>query len=263
MCLLAIAPWFIPVVFLTFMAAFMAAVIWFKQKRKAQRSADMQQLAQVLELAFHSRDLFGLSKQLKAFDLFKRERSPLRLGRGTRVTNVMRGQVDGTDVFLFDYSYMVNTGNSAKEVRQTVFFADDKTFQLPNFRLKPENWWHKVLAKTGVQKDIQFPEHPDFSGRYWVTGEIEELIRQKFNPELQHFLTARPPIHLEGSNYYLIGYKPGKVLNPDEARAFFERCCQLVKMLKEKEGTELLNLAELKKEEAPEPLEAPKIAQKA
>ncbi len=109
------------------------------------------------------------------------------------------------------------------------------------------------MAKTGVGKDINFEDHPDFSNRFWLTGEIEDLIRQKFSPELQRFLTARPSIHLEGSNYYLIAYKPGKSLNADEAQVFFEQCCQVVKLMKEKEKTELMDLAEKKKQAIAEP----------
>lgn len=252
---------FIPVLFLTAMLAFTAGMIWFTRQRKAQRSAELQQLAQAIGLSFHAKDLFGLGNQLKAFDLFNRERA-MRWARGSWVSNVMRGDVDGTDVYLFDYSYMVNTGNSAHEVRQTVFFANDKNFQLPNFRLKPEKWWHKVLTMTGAKKDINFPEHPDFSNRFWLTGEIEALIRAKFKPDIQQFMVERPSIHLEGSNYYLIAYKPGKALNADEAQAFFERCCQLTNLMKEEGKTGLLELAEWRKEMAQEPLENIKTAEK-
>lgn len=241
----------IPIIFLTAMVAFIAGMVWFAKKREAQRRSDLQALARELGLSYYEKDIFGLSRQLQAFDLFKLERKTW--GKSNRVTNLMRGQVNGTDVYLFDYTYVVSTGKSTTTVRQTVFFANDKAFNLPDFRLKPENWWHKILAKTGAGKDINFEDHPDFSNRFWLTGEIEALIRQKFSPELQNFLTARPSIHLEGSNYYLIAYKPGKALNADEAQVFFERCCQVVNLMKEKEKTELMDLAEMKKEVIAEP----------
>lgn len=242
----------VPIVVVTATLAFTAGMFWFMNKRKAHRRHELQQLAQALGLTFHDKDMFGLAAQLKAFHLFNRERG-MRWARGSKVVNVMRGQVDGTDVYLFDYTYMIYTGNSAQEVRQTVFFANDKNLHLPDFRLKPENWWHKLLTKTGAGKDINFEEHPDFSRRFWLTGEIEALVREKFNPDLQDFLAARPPIHLEGSNYYLIAYKPGKALNADEAQVFFERCCQTVKLMKAEGRTELLDLAELTKQAIAEP----------
>jgi hypothetical protein len=238
----------IPAIFLTAMLAFGAGMLWLGAKRAKQRRADLQQLANEFGLSFYEKDSFGLGTQLQAFKLFRPERGIRWKGRSNRITNVMRGQVDGTDVYLFDYTYIVHTGKSSHAVRQTVFFANDKDLHLPDFRLKPENWWHKILAKTGAGRDINFEETPDFSRRFWLTGEIEDLIREKFNPELQRFLAARPPIHLEGSNYYLIGYKPGKALNADEAQVFFERCCQIVRLLKTEQKSGLLDLAEVKKE---------------
>ncbi len=140
--------------------------------------------------------------------------------------------------------------NRIAPVRQTVFFADDKHWFLPNFRLKPETWWHKVLGKIGTHRDIDFPENPDFSDKFWLTSEFEQLTRQTFGPEVQSFLAERPPVHMEGSNYYFLAYKPGKTLPAAEARTFFEHCCALVEVLKKDGGQEeLLQLVELKKEE--------------
>lgn len=238
----------IPTVFLTAFAAFAVGLLYLSVRREAQRRADRARLAQELGLAFFEKDGLGLLPQLKNFDLFSRERR--WFGRNGKITNVMRGKVGDTDVYLFDYAYVVSTGKSSHTVRQTVFFADDKNWFLPNFRLKPETWWHKVLGKIGTHRDIGFPENPDFSDKFWVTGEFEQLTRQTFGPEVQAFLAERPPVHMEGSNYYYLAYKPGKTLNAAEARTFFEHCCALVEVLKKDGGQEeLLQLVELKKEE--------------
>ncbi len=247
--------------FLTFMLAFAGGAVWLKKKRDAQRSAELQRLARELDLSFTEKDSYSLIAQLRNLDLFRRA-GRRRWTRNGKVINVMRGHVGETEVFLFDYSYIISTGKSAHEVRQTVFFANDKNWYLPNFRLRPETWWHKVMAKIGAGKDINFPENPDFSGKFWLTGEFEELIRKQFDNDIQRLLTERPPLHLEGNNYYLIAYKPGKALNADEAQIFFEHCRQLTQLLKKKKPVELLNLAELRKEEMPEPLRAPEPPEK-
>lgn len=140
----------IPILFLTAMVAFIAGMVWFVKKRETQRRSDLQDLAHELGLSFHEKDAFGLSRQLQAFDLFKLERK--KWGKSNRITNLMRGQVNGTDVCLFDYTYVVSTGKSTTTVRQTVFFANDKAFNLPDFRLKPENWWHKFWQKPASGK---------------------------------------------------------------------------------------------------------------
>jgi hypothetical protein len=257
MLLAEFAEFLFPTLFFTAFTVFIAGMFYLQARREQRRRAERAQLAQKLGLAFVPKDTFGLLQQLKTFDLFSRERR--WLGRNGKITNVMRGTVGDTQVYMFDYSYVISTGKSSRTIRQTVFFADDKNWFLPNFRLRPETWWHKVLAKIGAQSDISFPENPDFSDKFWVTGEFEQLTRQTFGADIQAFLSERPPTHLEGSNYYLLAYKPGKVFNADEARTFFDHCCKLVEVMKKEGGkSELLQLVELKKEEVALPV-APEI----
>ncbi|TNE69309.1 MAG: hypothetical protein EP344_00460 [Bacteroidetes bacterium] len=211
--------------------------------RQLARQRALEALAQRLGLSFSADDRFGLLKQLKDFDLLHRERR--WIGRRGRIRNVLRGRVSNTDVYLFDYTYVISTGKSTRRITQTVFFADNKDWYLPNFKLRPETWWQKALGMFD-KSDINFPENPEFSGKFWLTGEFESLVRKTFHPEVQHFLVSRPPVFLEGNNFYLLAYKPKKALHPDDAEVFFEHCCQLVGHLQKEEGRlELLNLAEV------------------
>jgi hypothetical protein len=222
-----------------------AAIGFFvKYQPQKARTHALQSLAAQMNLPFWEKDSFGLGTQLQEFDLFRRERS--RWSRKGRITNVIRSAVGDTDVYLFDYSYLVSTGKSVHRITQTVFFANDRQWSLPNFRLKPETWWHKVLGQLGIKKDINFEETPEFSEKYWLTGEVEGHIRAHFSPELRTFLTERPPTHIEGNNYYLVAYKPKKAIAPEQTKAFFEHCCSLVTQLQQSGGQELLQLAEIK-----------------
>lgn len=243
--------------FLLWMAVIIGSIFWVRRKRMTRYRAEMAGLAQGLSLPFQENDLFGLAQQLQHFDLFKRERR--RWFRNGKITNVIRGHAGDADVYLFDYTYVISTGKSSRIVSQTVFFANNKNWYLPDFRLKPENWWHKVQDMLGVGKDINFSESPDFSHKFRLSGEIEALIREKFGPELRQYLTDRPPAHLEGSNYYLIAYKPNKRLKADEAKAFFENCCNLTELLQKEGKQELLDLVELK---PPQPMESVKLPEK-
>ncbi|MCB9307308.1 MAG: hypothetical protein H6565_11995 [Lewinellaceae bacterium] len=252
----------VPALFITALFAFIAGAIWLKKRRDRQRNVDFERLAKSLGLSYAEKDRYGLLSQLRQFDLFRHYSGRRRWSRNGKIFNVLRGQVGGTEVFMFDYSYIVSTGKSAHEVRQTVFFANNKNWYLPKFRLRPETWWHKVLSRIGAKRDINFDESPDFSDKYWLTGELEDLIRNQFDSDVQALLTERPPLHVEGDNYYLIAYKPRKALNDDEARVFYEHCVKLTRLMQQKEAPELLKLAELKREEAPEPLEAPKLPEK-
>lgn len=242
----SIFPFLIPIVFSLLAFGFAGTVLWHKRKEAIARKIALEQLAEKLGLSFSAKDSFGLARQLSGFELFRRERSRW-LGKGG-ITNVMRGLVGETEVYLFDYSFKVQAGNSRKTITQTVFFANDKNWFLPNFQLKPERWWHKLQAKLGISNDINFEENPKFSEKFWLKSEFEEVVRQQFTPGLQGFLSERPPAHLEGSNYYLIGYKHRKQMDAQEAEFFFQNCCEIVQLLQEKGGLELLDLAEMKKE---------------
>jgi hypothetical protein len=235
---------FLPLAFWACMLALFMGMFWFKRKKRAIRTAQMEQLSQQLNLSFAAADNSGFGKLLQGFDLFKLERR--KWGRNGKVTNVMSGQVGDAQVYLFDYTYIVSSGKSSHEIRQTVFFANNNKWSLPHFSLKPENWWRKVMQKIGMTNDINFPENPDFSDKFWLTGGIESMIREQFNPDIQAFLSERPPATIEGNNYYLIAYKPRTVLDAAQAKTFFEHCCQLTQMMQKKEGEALLELAELK-----------------
>lgn len=242
--------------FAFFAAAVAATAFSIRRARNRARNRDFEELARQLGLSFSAGDSFGLLKQLKDFELFRRERR--WIGRGGRIQNVLHGRVGDTEVFLFDYTYIVSTGKSARRITQTVFFANNTNWFLPDFKLKPETWWRKVLAAFG-QTDINFPESPEFSDQFWVTGEFESLIRKTFSPSVQQFLANRPPVHLEGNNYYLLAYKPRRALSAAEAAVFFRQCNELVSVLqREDDKMELLDLADIQKAPDKMPLKAPK-----
>lgn len=219
----------------------------------------MRLAAEKLGLRFMEKDLAGLRPQLAGFDLFKKAANRLfstgfhGKGKISAIAHAERGNVK---LYLFDFTYLVPTGKSNREVRQTVFFADSKQWYLPDFRLQPETWWHKILNRLGLRNDIAFPESPSFSDHFWITGQHEDQLRRTFSKAVQELILDRPPIHVEGSNYYLIAYKPGKAMNADEAERFFLQCTRLVEGLQQEGGQpELLELAALKEKEelAPPP----------
>lgn len=246
MCFAIIPAFVTPLLITLFGAGFASYLLWYRKEAALLRNGVMSKLAQTLGLTFMAEDSFGLARQLQGFELFERERT--RWFNEGKISNVMRGLVGETDVYLFDYTFTVQAGKSRKRITQTVFFANDKNWFLPDFQLKPESFWHKFQAMVGLEEDIDFAENPEFSDKYWLISKYEDLIRQQFTPKLQGFLMEKPPAHLEGSNYYLIAYKPHQKMEPAEAQVFFRHCCEIVELLQEKGKVELLNLVDLKKE---------------
>lgn len=236
---------FAPILAAIFGLSIAGTFFWQRKKKADLRTKSMEQVANELGLTFSPTDIFGLIQQLKDFELFDREHG--RWFNHGKITNVLRGWVGETQVYLFDYSYTVSTGKTRKTVTQTVFFANDKNWFLPNFHLRPERWWHTLQKSLGIDTDINFEENPEFSEKFWLKGDFEDLIRQQFTPELQGFLTERPPAHLEGTNYYLLGYKPKKKMEANEAVWFYRHCLEIVQLLQQKKEEPLLKLAELTK----------------
>lgn len=249
-----------PVLFFTLLYyGFIAGIVYFFISRRRLvrkiRQDRFRGLAKRMQLEFLEEDRFGLKSQLNQFDLFRREHRWF-FYNNTRITNVLYKKVGETDVYLFDYTYLKSYGKTVKRITQTVFFANNRHWDLPNFKLKPETWWHKVKQTIGVDHDINFPDGPEFSDKVWLKGQYEEMVRNKFSPELRKFILEHPPAHVEGNNFYLISYKPGQKLEADEAEKFFDNQIELMQLMEHEGKLELLSLAELKEKSAdPIPLD--------
>ncbi|MBL7827868.1 MAG: hypothetical protein JNJ57_14660 [Saprospiraceae bacterium] len=218
-----------------------------KNETRDNRSLELESFAASAGMSFSQKDQHGLLRQLKSFDLFRHERKAW-FSTG-KISNVMRTMLDDTEIYIFDYSYVISTGKSTRTVLQTVFFANDKNWYLPRFILKPETLWHKFIQLLGFN-DIDVAENPEFSGAFWLKGDgkFDDLIRQKFTPEVQELILRRPPAHVEGNNYYMVEYSPNEIIPPHYMKAFLDSFKTLVKRFKTEGKLELLDLAELKKE---------------
>ena len=101
----------------------------------------------------------------------------------------MKKELSGNQ-FLFDHSFMIHHGKSTSHYNQTVFFFDSKELTLPQFYLRPEHFGDKMLSWFGW-KDINFSTHPEFSDRFKLTGEYEEIIRYYFDKPSDYPLFAK------------------------------------------------------------------------
>lgn len=154
---------------------------------------------------------------------FRKELNPglhlLNLGRSISVDNVMRSP-DG--LTLFDYQYLEGEARSGRNVTQTVAAFSFPAATLPDFHLGPENLLHKVAGVFGYQL-IRFDSHPDFGKRFALRGRDEAAVRALFVlPLLDYFhsLPAKPAWNVEGAGQWLLVYRAGKKIKPDELPAF-------------------------------------------
>lgn len=189
------------------------------------RAFQLKSISYQLGMGYEAEDTWGLHTMLGDFTLFSR-------GRRRRITNMLyrRDGLLELDVRIFDYRYTVSTGNSARVFKQTVFFIQSKKLGLPQFLMKPENFFHKIGAWLGME-DIDFERYPKFSGQYLLRGDDEDYIRANFNDEVLQFFTVEKNWTMEGLNYYLILYRKNQLLLPSQIIEFYKKGMQLHRLL--------------------------------
>lgn len=190
-----------------------------------RRIEAMKRVAYELDMSYQETDEWGLLGLLKDFKLFRR-------GLRKRITNILHRQ-DGLmqmDTRVFDYSYTVSTGKSSRTFRQTVFFVESKALGLPEFLMKPENFFHRIGTLLGMQ-DINFEEYPEFSKQYLLRGADEDFIRATMTDPVLKFFTVEKDWCVEGVNYYLILYQRGVLLPRTKIKRFYRKGMEMAELL--------------------------------
>ncbi|MEM9888721.1 MAG: hypothetical protein AAF849_22690 [Bacteroidota bacterium] len=180
------------------------------------RTRKLEQVTQELEMSFEAKDDWGLLDLLGDFRLFKK-------GFGRRITNIISKE-DGLSelkVKIFDYRYVISTGNSSRRFKQSVLFLQSKELGLPEFWLQPEHLLHKIGNLLGFE-DINFEHYPQFSRQYRLTGKEEDLVRHAFKNEILRYFTLRKNWRLEGLGYYFILYQKDVLLHPEKVAYLYK-----------------------------------------
>ena len=134
------------------------------------------------------------------------------------------------NLHIFDYQYTISTGKTSHTYKQTVFFVESKKLALPEFWMKPENFFHKIGAWLGIE-DIDFDAFPEFSNQYYLKGKDKEAVRDMMDNRVLHFFTVNKDWYLEGVNYYMIFYKDEQLLSSGQIYKFFNKGMELYRML--------------------------------
>ncbi|MCB0568356.1 MAG: hypothetical protein KDC66_01260 [Phaeodactylibacter sp.] len=181
------------------------------------RTAQLKNTALQLGMKYSPEDEWGLLNLLKDFQLFRR-------GHHRKATHLLSRQIGmlETEANIFDYHYTISSSNSSRTFKQTVFFVHSKKLGLPQFLLKPENFFHKIGQLLGMQ-DIDFEAFPEFSDQYLLRGEDEDYIRSSFPPAALQFFTVEKNWSLEGLNYYLVLYQKNRLLTPAQIIDFYKK----------------------------------------
>lgn len=192
----------------------------------ANRTQQLASIAYQLKLDFYPEDQWGLIGLLEDFKLFNK-------GIRKKITNVMRSRDDmlESDLRIFDYTYTISTGKSSRRFRQTVFFMDSRKLGLPDFRMRPEQFIHKIGALIGFE-DIDFEEHPDFSRKYYLKSSDEYYLRASLKEGFFKFFSVETGWFVEGLNYYLIFYRKDTLFPPTKIQNFYRKGMEVFDLFK-------------------------------
>ncbi len=197
----------------------------FFTKGKRRRAEGMENAARQLGMTYTAKDEYGYKSLLGDFKLFQK-------GTSKSIVNFLQKKETELDleIFIFDYHYVISTGNSSVRYKQTVFFVKSSKLGLPQFSLKPEHFFHKIGTYLGMQ-DINFESHPEFSDQYLLKGEDEDLIRAKLDENFRNFFTIEKNWYLEGLGYFMVFYAHNKLLPPAEITNFYSKGREIYKLL--------------------------------
>ena len=197
----------------------------FWQNYFRKRSNSFIDLAEELAWDYSPKDEYGLINLMRDFKLFRR-------GHSRKIKNILsfKDEEKGIDLRVFDYQYTISAGNSHRRVSQSVFFIQSKTLELPQFYLRPEDFFQKV-AKFFGRQDINLERYPEFSDQYLLQSSDEERLRKTLNSDFLHFFTVEKKWCLEGIGYYLVFYQNRKRFNREELKKLIDKGLIIYDML--------------------------------
>jgi len=194
------------------------AVYYFPKKRKEAfvKTADRLGLELVFDLP--SQDWDRLSK----FQIYKKN------SKSRRVKFAIVAETELTRITVFEYSYVVDSGESSSSHISVVKLVRDPRLQIPQMSLAKRSWASALAKLVGFQF-IEFPEDREFNSRYLIRGESEEQVREFLDERRRQALLELPLVSLEGDSDQFVAIHPNLWLQPSEIEGRFAESLAILK----------------------------------
>ena len=189
------------------------------KRRESRRQAALARVAAELGMEFTPED-GALLNQFGGFAFFPH-------GDWKRATSVMRGTIQGSPVALFDYHVTLGSHNNRSAVRLTVAAFDLASKPSPMFEAQGgRDRVGRLLDKALADKVIDFPDDPDFTRSFCVTGDDAQAVRRLLGPAARSFLKQRTGWMFRSSGRWLLMCRLRTHLKPGDYRAFVEEASE-------------------------------------
>jgi hypothetical protein len=185
-------------------------------RRERRRSAQLKDIAAQLSFDFQAKGDDDFFTDLEAMGL-----SLIGNRRRRKLVNLMRGRSRNILVAIFDYSYVVQSGEHSSISRQTVALFQSSALALPAFVLSPKTIFHRIGSLFKSQS-IEIDQHPVFANNYVLRGDDVENIRGLFNDSVVEFFEQNPWWQMEAVGQTLVLYRPAKRLPTGEVPNLLE-----------------------------------------
>ena len=112
-------------------------VIWVGSKEEKERTKQLTVVAEKLNFLFFPEGDDSIIDGLNQFYLFSQ-------GHSKDISNMLRGETNGVELAVFDYSFEWGSGEKTGIAIQNVIYFRSAKLNLPQFALRPENVFHKI-----------------------------------------------------------------------------------------------------------------------
>jgi hypothetical protein len=211
-----------PCVIFIGIAVVVGGLIYWNYLQEKKRREALEKVAGELGFEFSPNVDAVLIAELGTFHLFQQ-------GHSRRLYNLMRGEANGLEVLVFDYTYVTGGGKSSQTWNQTVVCFHLGQDILPHFQMRPESVWDRIGQWFGYQ-DINFDSHPVFSTKYLLRGADEDAVRELFTDHVLGWYELTSGLSTEGRADRLLFYRQAARTEPDMIRKLLEEGFQVLNL---------------------------------
>ncbi|MBL7661361.1 hypothetical protein JNK13_01280 [bacterium] len=146
-----------------------------------------------------------------------------------KLFNILKGRISEGELILADYRYTSGSGKNKHTRNQTIMLLQSDKLSLPQFELRPENFFDK-LADTFGFKDIDLPQHPEFSKTFLIKGAEQQHVQALFSPTVITYLMQNRDLHIEGSGNQLLIYRYNRITPAEQVSRRREEASQIARL---------------------------------
>lgn len=187
-----------------------------------KRSEELQRFARRMGLSFSARTAKNAHEEFAGFLLFS-DNSEKKL------SNLIRGEMDGVHVIMFDFRATTGVGQSASTRSQSVVIMKSYDSGPPDFEMYPKDVLHKVFGIFS-KKGIDFSSRTGFSEAYELRSDDEVAVKNAFTDTVLSYFENHKGLTLEAKGSRLLYYRSGKLMSPDEGRSFLQEGIEVLRL---------------------------------